>query len=353
MILTQLTLGTLNKENCMKQFNKKVPERPEWTEYTMCNDNGITISVIDYGAIITEVLVPDKNGVAENIVLSMNRGDYNLYDKRSDLCFGAIVGRVAGRIGGASFTLNNKEYRLPMNNGKNCLHGNQEFNRALFKGREIKGEDFVGVLMEYESPDGTNGFPGKVKVTVKYSLWQDNRFTIKITGETNKPTILDITNHTYFNLSGNCKKSIKNQVLKAPVSFMTPLNSEQVPTGELKEVKGTPFDLNKGKRLSEGIKEIDGGFDHPFLFEKGKNRISLEDSETGRRLEIKTDAKGFVCYTAGCLNGDFEIGERKAEPFLGVALEMQNLPDAIHNSGFPSIECYPSAPFKREITWRF
>ena len=337
----------------MKQDKRVVPERPDWTEYTLCNDSGMSVSILDYGAIITEVKVPDKNGVSENVVLSMDRGSYNLYEKHSDLCFGAIVGRVAGRIGGASFILNGKEYKLPENNGKNCLHGNQEFNRTLFTGKEIQGPGFVGVELSCVSPDGSNGFPGTVSVRVTYRLWQDNRFTIDINGETDKPTILDITNHTYFNLSGNCRKDISGQILSAPVSHMTPLDSAQIPTGELKTVDDSPFDLNCGKNLGEAIKEVEGGYDHPFLFKDCKHTLSLEDVETGRRLEILTDAPAFVCYTAGCLNEDFKIGEGKAKPFSGVALEMQCLPDAVHNNDFPNIVYTPSLPFKREITWRF
>lgn len=337
----------------MKQFKRSVPEKPEWTEYTLCNENGMTVSFIDYGGIITGIKVPDKRGVFENVILSMNPGNYFLYEKHSDLCFGAMVGRVAGRIKDASFTIEGKEYRLPANNGGNCLHGNQEFNRTLFKVKEIRGEDFSGAELFYESPDGSNGFPGNVKVTVTYRLFEDNRFKIDIKGEPDRPTYIDITNHTYFNLSGNRKRDIKDEILSADVSSVAVLREDLIPTGELKSVEGTPFDLREGKLLGDAIREIPGGYDHPFLFSEGKHEVSLFDRESGRLLEAETDAPAFVCYTAGCLSEDFSIGEGKAEPFSGVAIEMQCLPDAMHRDEFPSVLCTPEKPFEREIAWRF
>lgn len=312
------------------------------TEYTMTNDQGISVSVMNYGAIITSVLLPDNQGTPENIVLGFR--DMAEYIDHGNLYAGAIVGRTAGRIDGASFRLNGKEYKLPQNDGANNLHGNNEFSTAFWDAEVFDSVDpsvcehrqKVSVTFFYTSPAGACGFPGKVHAEVTYILDNTNRFTVQMRATVSEATPLDLTNHTYFNLSGNGKRSVERQVLIADADRYLPLREDLIPTGDVLPVDGTRFDFRLGEPLA-------ADYDDPIVFrENDSHALRLSEAASGRSVTITTDAPAFVMYT---LN----------EPAFhtAVALEMQGYPNAVNCPEFPTSIVTPDTPFTRKTTWIF
>ncbi|OIJ17040.1 galactose mutarotase [Anaerobacillus alkalilacustris] len=311
--------------------------------YTLKNSHGMEVTCIDYGCIITKILIPDVNGNTENVVLGFDTlEDYQNYSPY----FGAVCGRVAGRISRGQFELNGKTYQLATNNDNNHLHGGIEgFDKVVWSSRVIENEHEGSVIFTYLSKDSEEGYPGNLEVKVTYTLSEDNAFTITYEGETDKTTIVNLTNHTYFNLSGNAKRDILNHQLQLKSDQFIELNDELLPTGEHLPVEGTPFDFREGRKIVDGSysshpqNQLAGeGYDHPFLLnENNKEEIILIDEESGRRLVIETDQPCVVLYTGTQLQDHFKIGQTESRKYLGLCLETQGVPDAINHPHFPSI----------------
>ncbi|MBU9721011.1 MULTISPECIES: aldose epimerase family protein [Bacillaceae] len=327
--------------------------------YTLKNDHNFELTCINYGCIITELLVPDNKGNVENVVLGFDNMED--YQKHSPF-FGATIGRVAGRIAKGKFELDGKTYQLPINDGNNHLHGGiTGFDKVLWDVKTIEDPDQVGVVFTYVSLDGEEGYPGEVNIEVTYIVNNDNELIIKYNGKTNKKTILNLTNHTYFNLSGNLKRDIKDHELTLKSSKFIPLNKELIPTGEYANVDGTPFDFRNGRKVGEGMtSEHDqnvlagNGYDHPFVLDENNAReIFLEDTQSGRNLLIETDEPCVVFYSGNMLNGDFNIGGKKAEKNLALCLETQKHPDAINHPNFASIVLSPEETYVSQTTYSF
>ncbi len=342
-----------------KEFGRKNGQ--PITQYTMTNDQGFQISCIDYGCIITEIMTPDRSGKLENIVLGFDTLEE--YERNTHY-FGTIVGRFAGRIKGGAFTLEGKAYQLAQNSNGQHLHGGPGgFHSALWKSKIIENENEAIVEFTHFSPDGEEGFPGNLTMTVRYILQNDqNRFTISYSGKSDKATLLNVTNHSYFNLSGNFKRTILDHELTLQSDQYAELNGEMLPTGTLIRAEEDPlFDFRSGKTIREGadsehpqIKLVGNGYDHPFLLNSEKQpAIELTDPESGRSLQIQTTEPAVVLYTGNHVGGSYSIKGVEARNHLGLCLETQGLPDSVNIPHFPSAILKADEEFRSETSYVF
>lgn len=344
--------------NVTKTIFGKIDDRTV-EAYTITNAQGMTVKCINYGCIITDIIVPDRNGNLENVVLGYDTIEEYLNE---NAYFGAIVGRVAGRITGGQFVLDGETYTLERNENSNHLHGGfNGFNRVIWHAAIIEEQDTKGIEFTYVSQDGEGGYPGTLKMSVKYLLNNKNEFTILINGVSDKKTILNCTNHSYFNLSGDVKRDILDHNLTLKCEKFLPIDEKLLPTGELVDVAGTPFDFQNGQKIREGTSTeypqnllAGKGYDHPFVLNANQDQeILLEDQESGRILIVETNQPGVVIYTSNQLDGDFKIRGVQARPYLGICLETQGLPDAIHHPHFPTIVLEKGKEYNAVTTYRF
>ncbi len=318
-------------------------EDQEVVQFSITNKSGFTVRFINYGCVITDIIAPDRDENMKNVVLGFDRiEDYEKYSPY----FGAVVGRIAGRIANGQFELNGKTFQITRNEGENHLHGGiKGFSHALWDYKVIDEKDAVGVEFSYTSEAGEEGFPGKVEVTTTYLVNENNQLDIHYRATTDEDTIINLTNHTYFNLSGDLNKTIKNHELQLDCSRYLELKEDSIPTGKYIPVEGTPFDFNDRKPISQGVdsgykqNEIAGnGFDHPFVLDSNFNReIELHDPESGRKLVVETDQPAVVIYTCNQSEGDYEIRGVKPHHHMAICLETQGFPDAINQPDFPPV----------------
>ncbi|WP_285716938.1 aldose epimerase family protein [Pelosinus sp. IPA-1] len=328
MLISQRLFGKVNEKNVY--------------EYTLKNGNGVEISCLNYGCAITKIIVPDRKGNFENIVIGFQEvADY----QKNSIFAGVVVGRVAGRIQDAQFELEGKTYTLPSNDGPNNLHsGPNGFHTVVWDAAIIDKEEEAVVEFSYTSLDGVEGYPGTLTTTVTYTLNNKNELTIRYYGQSDKTTLFNPTNHTYFNLSGNFKQDISQHSLKMKSSRFLEVTEQLLPTGNLLDVKDTVFDFRSARKISEGINSVDNqnilagrGYDHTFVLDSNHDKeIILQDEESGRILTVETDAVGVVLYTGNHIPDSFDIYGRKSRRYLGLCLETQGLPDSIHHANFPS-----------------
>jgi aldose 1-epimerase len=328
------------------------------TAYTLVNKNGMSMTALDYGCTITEIITPDRNGALENVVLGFD----SLEEYQQHLYFGAVIGRHAGRIKNAEFELDGVTYRLAKNDNGNNLHGGVlGFDKVVWKTRVKEVEDAVGLEFSYLSPDGEDGFPGNVEMKVTYTLTNQNEMLISYEGKSDKRTIINVTNHAYFNLSGNLKRDILDHTLTIKGSQFLELNEELLPTGEILPVAGTPFDFTQGRQIKAGIDSgytqntiAGNGYDHPFLLNEHHNKeIVLQDNVSGRVLVIETDEPGVVLYTGNQITNDFHFRGIPSKKYLGLCLETQGMPDSIHYPQFPSSILEKDEIFKSKTKYKF
>jgi aldose 1-epimerase len=327
--------------------------------FHLINDQGVEVGCINYGCIITNVITPDKNGNFENIVVGYN----TLKEYVEDSYFlGAAIGRVAGRIKGGSFELDDKPYSLAKNENSNHLHGGiNGFNQRLWDAEIIEREQEIGVQFSYFSPDGEEGYPGNLTIKITYTLNNDNELTIHYSGVSDKKTLLNMTNHSYFNLSGNLKRDILSHSLMIKSDRFLELNEELLPTGEMLDVKGTVFDFTNDRFIQTGAdsnhpqnKLAGGGYDHPFLLHtQHDNEIVLKDPVSGRTLTIETDEVGVVVYSGNQMQSEGEIAGVPSRKYLGICLETQGLPDAIHHPQFPSWILDKNQEYSSKTSYKF
>ena len=306
-------------------------------DFLSMKNEQLEIEVTNLGCTITKVLMKDRDGNVDDVVLSyddiMNKGRTGTY-------FGALVGRIANRIKRGKFTLNDKEYTLAVNNGPNHLHGGIEgFSYQVFD-YEIKDENTIE--FKYFSKDMEEGYPGNLTLKAIYTL-VDDTLTIRYLAECDQDTLINITNHSYFNLTG-CKENIYNHVLELKADRFACVDNDGLPTGEIRSVEDTPFDFNEpvliGNRIDMDYDQIKAGsgIDHPFLFREDvkENQAVLTHIGTGRRLTVSTSLPGTQIYSANFVNGDPGKYGMNYERRSGICVETQNLPDAIHLEENPS-----------------
>ncbi|MES1051522.1 galactose mutarotase [Bacillus thuringiensis] len=312
----------------------------EIIEYTMKNKNGMEIAVLNYGCTITKWTAKNRNNHYENIVLSFE--NFEDYLEHSPY-FGAIIGPVAGRIENASFNLAGSLYQLQKNDGENNLHGGYSgFDKLVWEVSEGENQELIFQIM---ISDGEGGFPGNREVQVSYRLEENDTLDISYKGVTDEPTIINMTNHTYFNLSGNGKSNILEHVLRIKASYYLPLKENLIPIGKEMSVTGTAFDFRKEKKVRTGIDSFEtqtliagNGYDHPFILDTNfDEEIVLIEPNSGRKLSIETDQKVVVFYSGTQLKENLPINGVYSQKYLGLCLETQNYPNAINEPSFPSI----------------
>ena len=344
----------------------KMPDGTTVEKYTLRNSLGMQATVITYGGTLQSLLVPDKNGKAEDVVLGFD--DLDGYLKGTSF-FGATIGRFGNRLADGKFSLDGKSFQVPQNDKTNALHGGTKgFDKQVWKAEQVKDKGWVGVKLTYVSVDGEMGFPGTLKTEVTYSLNEKNELRIQYHATTDKPTVLNLTNHSYFNLAGAGNGDILDQVAVVHAARYTPVNEKLIPTGELAPVAGTPMDFLKpvafGKRIREDHPQLkfaeptEGGYDFNWVLDtKGKVgnlAADVVDPKSGRRLQLFTSEPGVQLYTGNFLDGTVKGKAGKIYPHWGAfTLETQHYPDAPNQPAFPSTRLDPGKSYNQTTVFKF
>lgn len=313
--------------------------------YTLKNKNGMTATFTDYGAILVDLYVPDKKGKLEDVVLGFDTLEGYLENKPG---FGSFIGRHANRIGNASFNLNGKTYELEKNDGNNNLHGgSMSYNKYIYEAEFFEEEDSDSIEFSRLSPDMEQGFPGNLDISMTYTLTDDNELVLEYLAVSDKDTIVNLTNHTYFNLAGHSAGSILDQKVMINAKQFTPTTDDLIPTGELSEVAGNPMDFTKLKAIGQDINadfkplKQAGGYDHNYVLDIKGDQVEkvaeLVDDKSGRRMEVYTDMPGMQLYTANFLpeDGVYKKGAHYKKRD-GVCFETQFFPNSCNIKEFPS-----------------
>jgi aldose 1-epimerase len=334
-------------------------------EYALTNATGMEVKIITFGGTVTSIKVPDRDGNMANVVLAMP--DLKGYETRSPY-FGCIIGRYGNRIAKGKFTLEGREYTLATNNGPNSLHGgNVGFDKKVWAATEIRDSSSVGLSLTYTSPDMEEGYPGTLRVTVVYALTDKDELKIDYTATTDKPTVFNPTNHSYFNLGGEGSGPIYDEVLWMAADKYTPVDSTLIPTGALAPVAGTAFDFTVPKVLGPAIHSNDPqvvigkGIDHNFvLTRRSPNDKSmmlgarLYDPRSGRIVETWTTEPGIQVYTGNFLDGSiYGPSGRAYRQGSAITFETQHFPDSPNQSGFPTTELKPGQTFRSSTIHKF
>ena len=320
--------------------------------FTVSNGE-MAFSVTDYGCIITSVRLGRENPV--DVVLGYSTLEGYI---KNPLYFGALIGRYANRVAGASFSLDGKEYRLTDNDSGNCLHGGKPgWHKLLWDADIFKKQNEAGVVFTRISPAGEQGFPGACSVRVMYSLTDDNEIVLRYYARSDAPTPFNLTNHTYFNLAGEDSGTILDHSLRLFADSYTPVDSLAIPTGEVAAVQGTPFDFRSPKRIGDEIDAVPGGYDHNWVVNKSDLQMSpvafLRDPLSDRTLSIASTQPGVQFYA-----GNFIDNESGKNGFVyvkrgGLCLETQHFPDSPHRNDFPDCILRPEKPYRHKTIWKF
>jgi len=332
--------------------------------YSLSNKKGMEVSITNFGATVVTLKVPDRAGKAADIVLGYDTLDG--YENGTSY-FGATVGRYGNRIASGKFSIDGKTYTLPKNNGENTLHGGiVGFNKKVWKAREIASKLGESLEMSYLSADGEEGFPGSLSAKVVFTLPADrNELRIDYTATTDKDTVLNLTNHSYFNLTGEGNGDILDHVMTLHAKQFTPVDKGLIPTGELKNVAGTPMDFNSataiGKRINESDEQLvfGKGYDHNWVLARagGGNGLSIAaeayDPKSGRKLEVLTTEPGVQFYSGNFLDGAKGKGNKPYPQRAAFCLETQHFPDSPNHANFPTTLLKPNAVFHSQTVFRF
>lgn len=333
---------TMSTGKIQKQSFGQTPDGKSVDLYVLNNAKGATCKVMTYGAIVTELQMPDRNGKFNDIVLGFDNLDGYL---KGHPYFGAIVGRVGNRIAKGQFTLNGVTYQLATNNGPNHLHGGLKgFDKVVWKGEPLQSAGAVGVRFSYLSKDGEEGYPGNLKAEVIYTLTDDNELRIDYTVTTDKDTVANVTHHGYWNLGGAENGGILKHELTLNADRFTPVDATLIPTGELKPVAGTVMDFTAPHEIGERIQQVGGnpvGYDHNYVLNGGGGKLDLvarvREPITGRTMEIWSTEPGVQFYSGNFLDGTLR-GKKNVvySQYHGFCLETQHFPDSINHPNFPT-----------------
>lgn len=352
-----MELSLLKNENYQTTYKGKATAL-----FTLQNKNGVVIQVTNFGGKIESLFLPDKDGAFEDITFGYETIDECI---KGDKYFGALVGRYANRIANGSFTLEGQEYHLPLNNGPNTLHGGDSgFDDAVWEAEEMKTDDGQAIRFTYLSVDGEQGFPGNLTAEVIYTLTDDNELIIDYKATTDKTTIINLTQHAYFNLAGHDAGDILDHEVVINADRFTPANENLIPIGELRHVEGTPLDFRTPHKLGERIDDpyeqmVKGkGYDHNFVLNKDSDELSFAasayDKESGRCLEVFTTQPGIQLYTGNFLNGS-QTGKNGVVYNYrnGFCLETQHFPDSPNQPGFPTVALRPGEVYMHRTVFCF
>jgi aldose 1-epimerase len=325
--------------------------------FTLTNKSGVTVSITNYGGIVTSWVTPDKHGNRSSVVVGLE--SLQEYLKKPPY-FGAIIGRYGNRIGDAKFKLDGKTYTLAANNGKNNLHGGAKgFDKVVWDAAPA-ADSTPALTLTYLSKDGEEGFPGNLKVTVVYTLTDADELNIDYTAETDKATPVNLTNHSYFNLTGSTENTILNHTLQLMADKFTPVDTTLITTGEIKAVAGTPFDFTKAEVIGSRIEAVPGaapgGYDHNYVINRKDSSMQLvavlADTTSGRKLEVFTTEPGIQFYSGNFLDGTFVSGGKPVKFRTALCLETQHYPDSPNKPNFPTTILQPNQKYHTETKYK-
>lgn len=322
--------------------------------FTLKNNHGIEVKILNYGGIITSIKTLNKKGHIENIALGCDTLQQYIDDTSY---FGAIIGRYGNRIANGTFCLDDTQYSLVKNNGINHLHGgNIGFHKVLWNATTISSKNSVSLALDYESKDMEEGFPGNLKTSVTYTLTSNNSLDIRYEATSDKKTIVNLTNHTYFNLSGNFNNTILDHEIQINANGVLPVNNYMIPTGEIKSVENTPYDFRELKTIAKDIYTKDKqlefglGYDHCWVLENQNQGVRLVakafHKDSGRLIEVFSDEPGIQFYSGNHLNGKHQFR-------TGFCLETQHYPDSPNHKNFPSVELKPNEIYTSNTSYKF
>ena len=337
-----------------------MPESREVTLYTLSNANGMQVEITNLGGAVVSIMVPDKSGKLKDVVLGFNKARGYYYSN-----FGSIIGRFANRIADGRFTLDGQTYILAQNNGENHIHGGiKGFDDVLWSAKPVIREDSVGVELSYFSPSGEEGYPGNLFVSVVYTLSEQNNLSVKYKAVTDSKTVLNMTNHSYFNLKGEGAGSILDHRVTFAAGHYLEVDEEMIPTGRVNAVRGTPMDFTEphaiGERIDQDFPALNygKGYDHFWVLDKPAGEFGFAarvmEPTSGRIMEIHTTEPGVQFYTGNHLDGSAR--GKSGIPYTkrsGFALEVQHHPDAPNQPGFPSTVLKPGNMYNQTTVYKF
>ncbi len=343
------------KNDSMQTNNKPGVASADWGEqdgkkvalYTLTNNNGVQVQITNYGGTVTSWVAPDKAGNRSSVVLGFNNLKGYL---AKPPYFGALIGRYGNRIANGKFSVDGKKYTLATNNGKNALHGGDKgFDKVVWDATPAT-DSTPSLTLKYTSKDGEEGYPGNLNVTVTYTLTNEDELQIDYSATTDKATPINLTNHSYFNLTGDVGNTILNHELMIDADKYTPVDTTLIPTGELKPVAGTPFDFRQPHKIGERIGQVPGGYDHNFVLngDMGTMRrvAKVTDSISGRMLEVFTDQPGLQFYSGNFLDGTINTdGGKPINQHDALCLETQHFPDSPNEPSFPTTILKPGETY--------
>ncbi len=351
-----------NKVSITKSFYGKTKDNKKVDLYSFKTENGMEVHIINYGGIITSLKVPDKNGETEDIVLGYNKLEDYINENPY---FGSIIGRYGNRIAKGKFNLNGNQYTLATNNDENHLHGgNIGFDKVIWEAETKINSNSSSLILKYLSKDMEEGYPGNLHTTITYKIINDNSVEITYEAQTDKTTVINLTQHSYFNLSGDFNQSILNHNIKINADHFLPVNKSLIPTGNKLDVSMTPFDFRSFKKIKKDINADDlqlnygNGYDHCWVLNDYKNGYRLIasafDEESGRFMEVYSDQPGLQFYTGNFLDGSLP---QKGEGFYnfrsGFCMETQHFPNSPNQPDFPSVTLNPNEKYYSKTSYNF
>jgi aldose 1-epimerase len=324
--------------------------------YTLTNANGVVAKVMTYGALMTELHVPDRTGKMADVVLGFKTLDQYQGDHPY---FGATIGRVGNRIAKGKFKIDGQEYTVATNDGANHLHGGLKgFDKRVWTAQQVPATDGAAVKFTYVSADMEEGYPGTLTATVTYTLTNKNELRLDYTASTSKPTVVNLTNHSYFNLAGEGQGDILGHELTILADRYTPVDAGLIPTGEIASVSGTPMDFNRALPIGSRIAQVQGGYDHNYVLTHGGGVLAISatvrEPGSGRIMDVLTTEPGVQLYTGNFLDGKL-VGKSGAayKKHFGFCLETQHYPDSINHPNFPTVLLKPDKTYKTTTVYRF
>jgi aldose 1-epimerase len=359
MALAALVAAPALAEVTVSDFGKTADGTPV-EQYTLTNASGAVVKLISRGATLTEWHVPDKDGNVADVVFGFD--EMAGYESPANGYFGCTAGRVANRIAAGKFKVDGKEYNVATNDGPNALHGGltRSLDKVVWKGKPFSNDKGEGVVFTYTSPDGEEGYPGKLAMKVTYTLTDKNELRIDYEATTDKATPVNLTNHAYFNLSGAGSPTILDHEAMIAADHYTPVDSTLIPTGEIAPVAGTPFDFRKPKAIGKEIAKLGtgtgAGYDHNFALNNQDGDLALaakvRDPKSGRTLSVYTTEPGIQFYVGNFLNGATGKGGQKYDYRSGFCLETQHYPNAINEPKFASIVLVPGKKYTHTCVYQ-
>ncbi|RZK16623.1 MAG: galactose mutarotase [Hymenobacter sp.] len=338
----------------------KAPDGTEVQLITLTNAKGMKATISTYGGTLTSLLVPDKEGKLSDVVLGFDNvsGYLSPEFRKSNPYFGALIGRYGNRIAKGKFTIDGQAYQVGINNNGNSLHGGKVgFDQKIWTAKPGTSADGQTVTLTYVSKDGEEGYPGNLNVTVVYTLTADNALQLDYSATTDKATPVNLTNHAYFNLALGTSKDVLNHQVTIPADRYTVVDAQLIPTGELKPVKGTPFDFTSPHAIGERLAQVPGGYDHNWVLNTATGQHSaatVYEPSTGRTMEVTTDEPGMQFYTGNFLDGSLKgKGGVVYGQHAGFCLETQHFPDSPNQPKFPSTILKPGDTYHTTTSYTF